>query len=1501
MMPQPPYSPDLAPCDFFLFPKLKRPMKGRRCATLDEIKTASKEELKRFFKNDFLKCFEDWKNRWHKCIISHGDYFEGDKIAPLAHLIAASSFLMGLCGSHLQPRRKTSISVPQIWLKKVPDSTPLSRLALPGSHASLARWGLPVLKRQDLSVLEQLRTGIRVLDLTLRSFRGALPAYYNGIFQRIVLDDVLVDVSFFLRLRPSETVVLRIRMDPGCDSDSDVSSSVRACLLRCLGVKQQLWTDTQRLPLLGEARGKAIVLQDFPAGEKVSIIETNILLKILERCGIEYKVEETLSTKKRTHESPSDSTSRSHKTPRMEVVSQHNENDVSMNEVTEVPQETSAATPPQVNEEDIDEDGPWTKVTHAKKPRIPPVIAENVTDWKLLCQELKDLCTDKFQCTISGNKHIIKAKNISDFKKIREYVQKNNGGYSYRLQEEKPLKVVLKGVTTAYKTEDIAIELATMGFTETSVKRLHRQSTKRPMNLVLVELPKNEQNKKIYGITELLYQKIAVESFRTTNRVTQCFNCQGFGHGQLNCFLKPKCVKCAEEHHSKDCPRKSRQLPPKCANCEEAHTANYRGCPKFPRVHQQQPRYPGQYKPNNPLPISKRSETLPKIVEQQNQSNAEVVTRKTSRSETKDLCEKLMQKEELLHFLEDNSIDIALLSETHLKPSIDLKFRNYQTIRTDRITGKGGGTAIILKSFFKYKNMLIHTLNLENTSILIKPDGKTLLQITAIYKKPDAPLLEEDLNQLIKHNHSIIVAGDWNFKHPLWGSRTSNNSGIVLHNFSERESLDIVAPSSPTHYSPLGNPDFLDFAVLKNIPWTPKARTTDDLSSDHLPVIFELNCPKDEFTTQLSRVTNWVHFQQDLISTTPPRLPLKTEVDIDSAVGILNEKINNSYSKNTIVSSSKLIKNPKTKALIREKNKARKRWQSTWDPAHRATYLNLQGKVNQALEAEKSENWNSFLSKLESSPTDFWKKTKPIRKKTEKITSLNANGKTLLTDKEIGNDLSEHFSKHFSKAEDEVPSYLTDNTCHHPQENILSMTTPNEVKEVIKNLGNHKAPGHDNITPQMTKNLPIKWIVFLAGIFNAALHLCYFPKTWKHAIIITIPKKSPVKSPEDLRPISLLSTIGKVYERIVLRRLQSYMDSINFIIPQQFGFRKGHSTTHQLITVIDYIQIRKSHKEAVGAVFLDFTKAFDRVWHDGLIAKITKNQFPRDFIKFLKNYLQDRTFSIKQGNYITTAKPTQIGVPQGSILGPYLFNIYINDFPPHPKCQIKLFADDVAILSNSKSIGIITTQLQNYINSITKWCNDWKLDINPKKSQAIIFPPLENKKFKPQSIQKVNQSPINWTDSVKYLGVTLDSKLKFNMHVKNIIKKAKIAKITLSSLFNYRSKLTTKQRFTLYRSCILPIVTYALPVWCKYITTTDKNRINAFMRICLRTSIGAPFNLSNKILKEDLNQPDLEDIYQTSVKKLYLQMQNSNNPTIQDILQNKGDINPRFRRPGPDT
>ncbi|UYV78735.1 hypothetical protein LAZ67_16002604 [Cordylochernes scorpioides] len=251
-----------------------------------------------------------------------------------------------------------------------------------------------------------------------------------------------------------------------------------------------------------------------------------------------------------------------------------------------------------------------------------------------------------------------------------------------------------------------------------------------------------------------------------------------------------------------------------------------------------------------------------------------------------------------------------------------------------------------------------------------------------------------------------------------------------------------------------------------------------------------------------------------------------------------------------------------------------------------------------------------------------------------------------------------------------------------------------------------------------------------------------------------------------------------------------------------------------------------------------------------------------------------------------------------SILSPILFNLYINDIPHIPQCRLALFADDTALLSSSRSPDILISRLQNYLEIICNWCDKWKLNLNPKKSQAIIFPPQNSFKFTPRTNLIIYSSPINWTQQVKYLGVTFDSKLKFTSHVKDIIRKSKIAKASLSNMFSSKSGLSVNQKFTLYRSCILPIVTYALPVWFKYITLTDRKRIDAFMRICLRSTVNAPFNLSNAILKQDLNQPNIEEIYISSTQKLYLKLSTSQNPVIQELFQFDGDLNPRHKRPG---
>ncbi|UYV69337.1 hypothetical protein LAZ67_6003267 [Cordylochernes scorpioides] len=273
------------------------------------------------------------------------------------------------------------------------------------------------------------------------------------------------------------------------------------------------------------------------------------------------------------------------------------------------------------------------------------------------------------------------------------------------------------------------------------------------------------------------------------------------------------------------------------------------------------------------------------------------------------------------------------------------------------------------------------------------------------------------------------------------------------------------------------------------------------------------------------------------------------------------------------------------------------------------------------------------------------------------------------------------------------------------------------------------------------------------------------------------------------KPISLLPIFGKIFERVILKRLQTYIDTRNVLIPQQFGFRANHSTTHQLITVIDFIQTRKSLNEAVGVVLLDLKKAFDMVWHRGLIIKLTSCNFPQKFIRFLKNYLQDRTFSVKVGTYISSPRQIESGVPQGSILSPILFNLYINGIPHIPQCRLALFADDTALLSSSRSPDILISRLQNYLEIICNWCDKWKLNLNPKKSQAIIFPPQNSFKFTPRTNLIIYSSPINWTQQVKYLGVTFDSKLKFTSHVKDIIRKSKIAKASLSNMFSSKSAI----------------------------------------------------------------------------------------------------------------
>ncbi|GBL92463.1 RNA-directed DNA polymerase from mobile element jockey [Araneus ventricosus] len=233
---------------------------------------------------------------------------------------------------------------------------------------------------------------------------------------------------------------------------------------------------------------------------------------------------------------------------------------------------------------------------------------------------------------------------------------------------------------------------------------------------------------------------------------------------------------------------------------------------------------------------------------------------------------------------------------------------------------------------------------------------------------------------------------------------------------------------------------------------------------------------------------------------------------------------------------------------------------------------------------------------------------------------------------------------------------------------------------------------------------------------------CYFPQCWKTAVVVPIPKPDQdLNLPQNYRPISLLSSLSKVYEFVLLKRLNQFLNNNHIIISEQFGFRKNLSTSHQLLRVTELIFDGFAKSETTGALFLDVAKAFDKIWHDGLLAKLMRLSCSAQFIKITHSFLTSRNFRVRVNNILSNPRPILSGCAQGSLLSPTLFNIYLNDIPNFPSCHLAIFADDTAILTRHKHPDIAVQALQTYVSQLQLWLADWKIKVNPSKCACLLF------------------------------------------------------------------------------------------------------------------------------------------------------------------------------------
>jgi len=417
------------------------------------------------------------------------------------------------------------------------------------------------------------------------------------------------------------------------------------------------------------------------------------------------------------------------------------------------------------------------------------------------------------------------------------------------------------------------------------------------------------------------------------------------------------------------------------------------------------------------------------------------------------------------------------------------------------------------------------------------------------------------------------------------------------------------------------------------------------------------------------------------------------------------------------------------------------------------------------------------------------------------------------------------------------------------------LTTPDEVHEAIRGLKVSKAPGLNGVLNMALKHLPRRAVSLLARIFNAVIRNHHFPHTRKHARVISIlkPGKDPAL-PSSYRPINLLDTIGKLFEKIILARILHVVNERGLMRYEQFGFRPRHSTSLQLARLVEKITRNFGEKRLTGAVFLDVAKACGTVWIDGLLYKLKILNFPSYIIHIFSSYLRDRTFEASFQTATSSPRGMRAGVAQGGLFFPVLFSLYVNDMPPPSHhVELAIYADDTAIIPTSRKPTLLVSYLESHLNELQRWLSEWRIAINICMSTAIIFVSAGRSSIQPQPVTLFGEA-IDWVDTNRYLGLTLDKRLTWSLHIDHVRKRTVQRMGMLCLLLNRKSDLSVRNRILLCKQLTRPLMEFACPAW-RSAARSHVQRLRVLQSKCLRLATGAPWNVSNREIHEDLGVP----------------------------------------------
>ena len=404
--------------------------------------------------------------------------------------------------------------------------------------------------------------------------------------------------------------------------------------------------------------------------------------------------------------------------------------------------------------------------------------------------------------------------------------------------------------------------------------------------------------------------------------------------------------------------------------------------------------------------------------------------------------------------------------------------------------------------------------------------------------------------------------------------------------------------------------------------------------------------------------------------------------------------------------------------LIKKKNRQRKKALKTKASTDVEKYQQLRHQTKQMISKGKKAHVTKLRDSLFENPKRFWSFIKTSTKINQKPTFLRDGREFIKDSVEKANVFNRSFHSVFSPPDLLPPTNFTASASANT--NCLSsiQLTPDEVAEVLRNLDPNNACGPDSIPKRLLRNIADEIGPSMCRLFNLSLSYGIMPDNCKLANITDVFKKDDPTLSANYRPISLLSTVSKVLERCVLNRCYNHLPAQLYHL--QHGFLKGRSTVTQLLEVYQDILNSVAGGQEVDAIYLDLSKAFDKVPHNLLLTKIEMCGISDPLLSWFKSYLTGRQQRVVIDGSFSEWLPVTSGVPQGSILGPIMFLVYINDAPDYicPSSTIALFADDSKLSRAIIQLGC-GNNLQKGLDGFHKWSRDWSMDFNGIKCKVM--------------------------------------------------------------------------------------------------------------------------------------------------------------------------------------